>query len=212
MAPVRIRVGCFRQDLTRCPDRTLHRTWTRYVLQNRWDELTLPARRIQPRVWRISGIRRKTDEGTANAPPSTADFSLSLLYTCKIAKPLFYKQALKYQLLFCMHKKKQPLLMSENILVPLEPLTKRRICQMIPAYFNTTYYHKCFMNIGSAFVTHSQPAILIKPSQCTFNHPTVNTKTTAIFGSSPSQYGFNPFCSQLLTMGLRNPTRLSDLI
>lgn len=74
---------------------------------------------------------------------------------------------------------------------------------MIPTYFNTTYCHQSFMNVRSAFITDPQPPILMKPGQCSFYNPSINTKTAAIFSSPFNQYGSYSFFSQFSTMWLR---------
>jgi len=55
---------------------------------------------------------------------------------------------------------------------------------MVPTNFNTTYCHKCLMNVITLFITDTKPSVLMQPRQTTLNHPAVNPKPTAIFGST----------------------------
>ena len=68
---------------------------------------------------------------------------------------------------------------------------------------NTTYFDERFMNVRSAFITNTQSAELVQPTQSAFNHPPINTQAATVFSSPLRENRFNSFAAKLVTMRLR---------
>jgi len=74
---------------------------------------------------------------------------------------------------------------------------------------NTTYFDKCFMDVGSAFVTNTQSAKLMQPTQRPFDDPPRNAQPTAIFSSPFSKDRLDSLLTEFFTMRLRIVSSIS---
>ena len=74
---------------------------------------------------------------------------------------------------------------------------------MIPTYFDTTYNQQRLMNIITSFITNPKATVLMQPRQTAFNHPTIDTQSTAITCSTFRQDRNNTFFTNYFTMRFR---------
>ena len=71
------------------------------------------------------------------------------------------------------------------------------------ADFDTAQGEECLVDIGTAFESDAQAAVLVQPTVRAFDHPAGPTQTAAVCGVAAGQHRLNMSQDQLVTVRLR---------